>query len=171
MSHLSSVPFLFYPCPFTPLWFVSCTLFHSFYCSCCCFQCLLVVKLLNWGIQNSWEGIYFHYGIIMFVSITSQITFIIIDNLFFFFLHYCFLKIDPMYSWNCLTTCFFFSDGAFTAQPDVSQLLPRASFSIYFYDTFILVSPLLENIVKTHLHSVSWVSFCRTVLQRALRSL
>lgn len=85
MSHLSSVPFLSYPCLFTPLWFVSCTLFHSFYCSCCCFQCLLVVKLLNWGIQNSWEGIYFHYGIIMFVSITSQITFIIIDNPFFFF--------------------------------------------------------------------------------------
>lgn len=119
VSCISSVPLLFCPYPFTPLWFVSYTLFHSFYCSCCCFQCLLVVKLLNWGIQNSPEGTYFYYGIIMFVSITSQITFIIIDNLFFL-LHYCFLKIDPIYSWNCLTTCFFFSDGAFTAQPDVS---------------------------------------------------
>lgn len=68
---------------------------------------LLVVKLLNWGIQNSSKGTYFYYGIVMFVSITSRITFITIDNLFFF----CYI----IASWK-LTQCIHETNNVFLFQ-------------------------------------------------------
>lgn len=68
---------------------------------------LLVVKLLNWGIQNSSKGTYFYYGIVMFVSITSRITFITIDNLFFC----CYI----IASWK-LTQCIHETNNVFLFQ-------------------------------------------------------